>query len=248
MPGRLRREIRRGRCATPRRGRVGAERIGAHPRGCGRCIRRQHVDDPHRRAGAARCCSCASRTTCCGLEEVRDEQEDNARCSAYQVPRYRAHPRGAPLRREQEPLGVGRSGFSPTLVSNLRVRGARRASWPHGQAQVEGCEYGCKRVETRIAPLGERAIERLAAQPSSFRQYAHSTHGICHRTQRDRHSTRIAVGKHLLNVCRNLRIAAQMAGCTKRSASCAFCSLSSRHEPARCLSLVCAYHHHIAAG
>jgi hypothetical protein len=82
MPGRLRREIRRGRCAThdevelvPNESlRIRADAAGAFA-GSTLTIR---IEEP-----APEMLFVRFTYDVCGLEEMRDEQEDDARCSAY---------------------------------------------------------------------------------------------------------------------------------------------------------------------
>ena len=82
VPGRLRREIRRGRCAThdevelvPNDSlRIRADSAGAFA-GSTLTIR---IEEP-----APEMLFVRFTYDVCGLEEVRDEQEDSARCSAY---------------------------------------------------------------------------------------------------------------------------------------------------------------------
>jgi hypothetical protein len=82
MPGRLRREIRRGRCAThdevelvPNESlRIRADAAGAFA-GSTLTIR---IEEP-----APQMLFVRFTYDVCGLEEVRDEQEDSARCAAY---------------------------------------------------------------------------------------------------------------------------------------------------------------------
>jgi len=83
VPGRLRREIRRGRCATsdevelvPNESlRIRADTAGAFA-GSTLTIR---IEEP-----APEMLFVRFTYDLCGLEQVRDEQEDTARCSAYQ--------------------------------------------------------------------------------------------------------------------------------------------------------------------
>jgi acetylaranotin biosynthesis cluster protein L len=83
MPGKLRREIRRGRCAisdevelVPNESlRIRADATGAFA-GSTLTIR---IEEP-----APEMLFVRFTYDVCGLEEVRDEQEDSARCSAYQ--------------------------------------------------------------------------------------------------------------------------------------------------------------------
>jgi len=82
VPGRLRREIRRGRCATsdevelvPNESlRIRADAAGAFA-GSTLTIR---IEEP-----APQMLFVRFTYDLCGLEEARDEQEDTARCSAY---------------------------------------------------------------------------------------------------------------------------------------------------------------------
>jgi hypothetical protein len=84
VPGRLRREIRRGRCATsdevelvPNEAlHIRADAAGAFA-GSTLTIR---IEEP-----APEMLFVRFTYDVCGLEEVRDEQEDCARCSAYQT-------------------------------------------------------------------------------------------------------------------------------------------------------------------
>jgi hypothetical protein len=83
MPGKLRREIRRGRCAisdevelVPNESlRIRADAAGAFA-GSTLTIR---IEEP-----APEMLFVRFTYDVCGLDEVRDEQEDSARCSAYQ--------------------------------------------------------------------------------------------------------------------------------------------------------------------
>jgi hypothetical protein len=82
LPGRLRREIRRGRCAThdeveliPNESlHIRADAAGAFA-GSTLTIR---IEEP-----APQMLFVRFTYDVCGLEEMRDQQEDNARCSAY---------------------------------------------------------------------------------------------------------------------------------------------------------------------
>ena len=104
MPGRLRREIRRGRCAThdevelvPNESvRIRADAASAFA-GSTLTIR---IEEP-----APEMLFVRFTYDVCGLEEMRDEQEDTARCSAYQrldIERIREARRFAALDRPLE--------------------------------------------------------------------------------------------------------------------------------------------------
>ena len=112
-PSRLRREIRRGRRATsdevelvPNESlHIRADAAGEFA-GSTLTIR---IEEP-----APQMLFVRFTYDVCGLEEVRDEQEDNARCSAYPAPTSSASARRVATSRARVRASC-RSGFSPTL-------------------------------------------------------------------------------------------------------------------------------------
>jgi hypothetical protein len=64
----------------------------------------------------------------------------------------------------------------------------------HGEAQTERRQNCTQRVESRVAPFRQCAIQRLAAQSSFLSQGAHSAQSVRNCTKGDRYCTGITVG------------------------------------------------------